>query len=163
MNRTDSKPYLIQRIQDRYIPARPAKGPVDASFGFDYMGSAEFEFGTINKALKAMREYAAAHDPKEIILVKIEHNKNKCYFVGPKSCLQMATDIFIDQLEDTRKFRFKEMTYIKQNYCEPKESWGKCVGWWAVDESINPWAFFVRDEDARAWKKAVFEAAPATK
>ena len=48
-----SKPYLIQRIMIRQQVAENESG-VDKHFSFDYMGSSEFEFGALSKALKAM-------------------------------------------------------------------------------------------------------------
>lgn len=51
------KPYLVQRILKKDYSA-PGKKGVDALFSFDYMGSAEFEFGALPQALKRMREHA---------------------------------------------------------------------------------------------------------
>lgn len=158
--------WLIQRLKENKYGSDNRKG-IDKAFLMDYMGSAEFEFGALPSALKAMR---ARKD--DIILEKIElprpkseyairaQKTIKAYFVGPKECLAGAMEFFADQV-GPRNMRFKESTYLADAYglCGKNEisnGLGRdIVGWWALAE-VRPWAVLMTDDFARQWKELTY-------
>jgi len=144
----DGIPFLIQRVKRRSHVSEHSKG-FDRIFELDYMGSSEFEFGTIPKALKAMR---AAKDDTWIIRT-ITVGKDTAYFVGPADRLNAATQVFEDNLKATwseRKFRHKEVTYIYESYHPVKgKNFNLFDAWWAVDEGLAPFFLFKNKEHAK--------------
>lgn len=63
------KPYLIQRGKFKSTPLQDISG-VDSLFEFDYMGSAEFEFGALPKSLRIIVENSANYGMFTISEVK---------------------------------------------------------------------------------------------
>ena len=148
-------PYLIQRIDMRHKPPRPGKKGIDASFGFDYMGSSEFEWGALPKALKALRACPEIIEAK-IVVCRLGGGGEGdlvAYYVGPKDGLEAAKAVFQDQVGD-RNLHFQDPTYIDHSY-DPKEKYCKAIGWWAVDEGLPNWALFKEEDDAKEWKRLV--------
>lgn len=141
------KPYLVQRIEVRKHGAEGRKG-VDKHFDFDYMGSSEFEFGALPKALKAMR---AAKDATWSP-TKIKHDGHVVWYVGPESLCQVARELFVGQLEDPYKARLKERTSIQNRYGInkfPREAYYEnLVGWWDI---LSTYALFTEKKYARQW------------
>lgn len=149
MDLRERTPYLIQRVDLNKYPKDEAVG-VDAFFRFDYMGSAEFEYGALHKALKAMRAEASSYPPDP---VKIEdENGRVIWFVGPESRLDCARGIFADQSYDKREIRLKERTNMAYAYQPERDGDGERapVGWRAIDQE-NPWLLFTEKEHASAW------------
>lgn len=73
-------PYLIQRA--RFSKFHSDKIGIDSLLDFDYMGSAEFEFGALGKSLKRVREnineyvrfdHMFADFPEKIVSVYCKH------------------------------------------------------------------------------------------
>lgn len=136
----DGIPYLIQRVSRRQHTNENGKG-FDRIFSLDYMGSSEFEFGTIPRALKAMR---AAKETVSIRFISV--GKHTAYFVGTPEMLNVATQLFEDELKPTyseRKFRHKEGTYLYESYNPVKgKNYNLFDAWWAVDEGMSPFFLF---------------------
>lgn len=128
----DGIPYLIQRVQRREHVNEHQKG-FDRIFSLDYMGSSEFEFGTIPQALKAMR--ANKNETWEIRSITV--GKYVAYFVGAPNLLNIATQVFEDELKPTyaeRKHRHKEGTYLYESYNPVKgKNYNLFDAWWALD------------------------------
>ena len=165
-------PYLVQRVLKNGYPSPDAKG-VDALFRFDYMGSAEFEFGAINKSLKRLRATPAS----EVIEAWLKHThsrrageKDVAHYVGPKSGLESARRVFEAEMEAPygEVLRFKEQTCILEAYADVRRKANNIaddmyrgvgrdtIGWWAIDEG-HGWAIFMHEADAKAWRKAVWK------
>jgi len=124
-------PDLIQRIKRRNYTSESQKG-FDRIFELDYMGSAEFEFGTIPQALKAMR----ANKDKEWIIRTIQTGPSVCYFVGAPGMMNIAIQVFEDELKERadRKLRHKERTGIYESYNPSKQNeYSRYDAWWALD------------------------------
>lgn len=125
-------PSLIQRVARRRQDREDSKG-VDKLFELDYMGSAEFEFNTIPKALKGMR--AVKDDTWRIR--PIMANNVTCYYIGSKDTFETATQLFEDQVTPRaeRKGYTKEWTYIYETYFPNKDRnhLGPYHGWWVLD------------------------------
>jgi len=145
-------PYLIQRVIFLVHPLEDKKG-VDKYFHFDYMGSSEFEWGVLPKALKEMR--AALTDewkPK-----KIQVKDKVVWYVGAEESFLCAEALFLDQL-GSRRCRLKEITGIADSISpkEPPAAYSGYDGWWALDGE-PPWAFFIKKEYAQEWLKGLRE------
>jgi hypothetical protein len=59
------KPYLVQRITKHSEEQKRQKG-VDRHFHFEYMGSSEFEWGTLPHSLRLMREHKDDFEVQEV-------------------------------------------------------------------------------------------------
>jgi len=153
MERITSKPYLVQRI-NVLTEQRENKKSVDRWFAFPYMGSAEFEFGALPKALKRLRE---------LPIVAVDHIKlgtrEVAWFVGAESEVPTARAFFIDQL-GPKLWLLKERTSIKQTY-HPAEDrslgYGAFDGWWAIDMTF---CLFKQQQHAELWLKCLKEKQP---
>ena len=163
-------PYLIQRLMKNDSPNPDAKG-VDAAFWFDYMGSSEFEWGAIPKALKRLRATPAS----AVIEAWLKHTHSRtreqdvAHYVGPKSGLESARRVFESEMEapDGERLSFKERTCILEAYADARRKAEGLVddmyrgvgrntaGWWAIDEGFG-WAIFRNEADAKTWKKLVW-------
>lgn len=150
-------PYLIQRVM---IHPRDRKG-IDGYFSFDYMGSSEFEWGALPKALSSMREHAGVYPDKP---VRIKDEKGRViWYVGPEDTLEMARELFIDQSYGTRGWILKERTNMSYAYDSRSGVSGHLipVGWWAIDQDW-PWLLFVKKEHAGEWISRMKESADGT-
>lgn len=147
-------PSLIQRVTRRPEARVEAKG-LDSIFSFDYMGSSEFEWGAIPKALKAMR----ATRNKAWEIRTISALGKTCYYVGDPETFGLATQLFEDQLRprETRQGYTKEFTYIYETFNpDPKRhQLGPFDAWWAVDPSPLqiPFILFKNKAHAEEWMR----------
>jgi len=179
-------PYLVQRVS-RYDQASERRKGIDAHFGMDYMGSAEFEFGQLPYSLKAMRSVKdSLIAPKRI---KVDRNGKSyvVWYIGRKDEYETAEKFFRDQLAPSagqRGWNLKERTDIAIELgTETHSSWsGRSIkprgfaGWWALDTTwrdpdgyrsflcrtstsreFYPWAFFKQKEDAKLFLKLIKE------
>lgn len=134
-------PHLIQRVRRRAGSTSPNSRGVDQLFVFDFMGSAEFEFGALPSALKQMR--SGRRELKEIVI-----DDKRIYFIGHPSMLELATALFADQLKPRgeRIGSTKERSCIRETY-ENKDVYD---GWWVLDAEI-PFILFKIQEHAADW------------
>jgi len=148
-------PFLVQRVLLRPQPSRTttttspsnSKG-VDREFSFDYMGSAEFEWGALPQSLKAMRQISNL----EILPLKHNHPdvKGLWFFGAPKS-LPQAQEFVSDQL-GPMSARLKERTNMKETLIE-KDPHCMYVAWWALVP--QPWLVFIQKDTAKLWLKSL--------
>lgn len=138
----DRIPYLIQRVTRRSHVNEGGKG-FNRIFSLDYMGSSEFEWGAIPKALKEMR---AMEDTWKKVR-KITIGKHTAYYVGSPDMFNAAIQLFEDELKPTyseRKFRHKEGTYLYESYNPVKgKNYNLFDAWWAIDS--EPPFFLFKD------------------
>ena len=152
---------------------------IDHYFEMDYMGSSEFEWGTIPQALKRMRARAQMDDfVTEPQRIKVA-GQYVAWFVGPMDQFNIAKALFIDQLGLAgERQRLKELSYIRDNYVDlgspgtmngvalrskfakSRDDFGWYDGWWAVDDTVA-FAFFKTKEDAKIWIHCVFNGVSA--
>lgn len=150
---TMREPYLIQRVM---VGPSNRKG-IDGFFGFDYMGSSEFEWGAIPKTLRLMRENISDYltEPK-----RIKSNGHTAWYVGPddEEILQYADRFFRDQLLpwEQHEIRFMERTNLHEAYNGPTHHTPE--GWWAIDQE-RPWLLFMKKDHAREWIKRMVAGA----
>lgn len=150
------KPHLVQRVE--WMDPPRDRGGVDRYFGFSYMGSSEFEWGSLPSALKYMREDVAKWD--ENLPVEMRVRDHVAWYVGPPEGLAVAEALFAWQLDEKRRYvhkdwYLKERTEIRDAYI-PSGQWEcKVIGWWAIDAAPCPWAFFMEKAHAEQWLKCL--------
>ena len=110
-------------------------------FSFDYMGSSEFEWGTVPQALSFLAKQALEDN---LIKGTIEEGKNqKIYYLCPKEYEEEVRNRINGLLEDEYVFRLKERCGLK-DYFKVKDEWHtRTVGWLELD---NGFMFFVDKE-----------------
>lgn len=147
-------PSLVQRVIRRKTSID--KKGIDSIFEFDYMGSSEFEWGTLPKALKMMRE-DRKNDPKGWVIRHITIKESAIFFYGSPTMLNRAITFFQDQLLpfEERQGRTKEFTYLYETYFpRPHNRLGPYHGWWILDAKV-PYLLFPNQENAKAWQEAM--------
>jgi hypothetical protein len=123
------KPYLIQRLRlKKDAPKEPAG--FDQLYECDYMGAAEFEYGTLPTSL---REITAALDGFEVTKVLPEvlaHDGRRLYTVCHRDYTAEIMALVPDLIAD--KFRLKEHTGIKAALTGEKSWYNGMDAWWDV-------------------------------
>lgn len=157
---SDRRPYLIQRLYLR-DPTTDTRRGIDRYFQCDYMGSSEFEWGALPRALRELRALPF-HGWKRTTI--IEFGLHVVRYVGPDDCLTLAADLFRDQMSNRRAWRFKEYTGIRESFTGVSDFGGRSPpsrrfdGWWAIDSSF---ALFRTEAAATAWFAGLADAPPA--
>lgn len=145
------KPYLVQRLKLNTYHPGDRKG-VDRYFSFDYMGSAEFEFGALPSALKSMRAHPTLPEWKP---TELTHKSHCLWFLGPKDLEPVALELFKSRFHDRYESDLKERTYIfesltgKDRNGEDRQYLVNIVGWWCIDTDLG-FALF-KDKDHAKW------------
>lgn len=149
MHATESdtiRPYLIQRGSFKDVKLDAITG-IDSLVRWDYMGSAEFEFGGLPASLRrivgALDGYAAwptdilAHDGRALVL-----------FCKPTDRAELVR--LIPDIRD-RKVRPKEPTYL--HFALKGEGYAQDINfWWDID---NDWMAWLGEENTERVKRAL--------
>lgn len=146
LNERWKPPYLIQRIIKK--DKESGQQGIDSVFRFDYMGSAEFEFGALPKALRSMRLASKYIDP-EPIRIKTEHGNLWYVGIADNEIIDFTKDLIVDQMT-LGKMRLKERTKMRDSLSEGDNGHFSPDGWWAIDQPV-PWVLFIKKEDAKIW------------
>lgn len=156
------KLHLVQRVRlRRPEDRRPERGSIDGVFVFDYMGSAEFEWGALPTCLKELR--AAPVLPA----VQLRAAAGQvAWFVGRPELQSLAQAFFEGELRHPYEDRTPKPYYLKEpsrlygSYNPDPERGGYDVyeGWWAVDEG-HSWALFRTEEAAELWRVGLAQPA----
>ena len=119
-------PYLIQRAE--FSDRSDGKG-IDSILAFDYMGSAEFEFGALPQSLKRIREN---FDDYMYSLYYI-NNKPTTIFCKKSKLLEI-----LDALEKLAKKEIQLKERIDfPDWLYNKEHWNDF--WWDIDNDFMFW------------------------
>jgi hypothetical protein len=104
---------------------------------FDYMGSAEFEWGAVPAAFQFLAEQAGN---KNVIANKAtDKNGKDIYYLCPKEYRVGTENIIFSLLDDEHKLRLKEHCGLKDSLY-PRNKWdSETVGWIELD---NGFMFF---------------------
>jgi len=130
------KPYLIQRA--KFEDNKEGKG-IDRLLSFDYMGSSEFEWNALPKALRSMRDFLSDYIQFQYSF-KQYPTKSVTVFCK-KEQKEFIGDI-LEQLAD-REIRLKE-------YCDLdkylRDEGGRLYNdfWWDIDQD---WMFWKSNPD----------------
>lgn len=148
--RISGYPYLVQRL--KHHEPRGNQNNIGRYFDFDYMGSAEFEFGAIPNAKKAL----LAMTPEEFEPVEITEGAHKAWYVGPKAHMEMVRVWFREELANDYT-GMKERSNLKGAYTAPNQ-WSP-NGWFCVDggwqEGLQVWGLFTTESYARDFVKGL--------
>ena len=138
-----NKPWLIQRanFKDEGV------GSIDDVLSFDYMGSAEFEFGALPKSLKRMTKNIDTYQLESVDSIVSGVSGKALYVLLPeRTQLQDAVDV-LSQIA-SNGIQLKESSnmdlIVKGRDFLGDElntgSWCFCDVWWDIDNDIM-WAF----------------------
>jgi hypothetical protein len=135
-----STPYLIQRMefkspQDRRQPDVSFDGLLE----MDYMGSAEFEFGSLPTALKQLTRNHAK--------LVIEVADEECFDEDGESLMLIGTPEAVEEyqlnMKDLydNKTRLKEGTYLNiemrsGDRVHVRRSWARVSAWWDINNHV---------------------------
>lgn len=123
------EPYLIQRAS---FTKRNYKKGIDSILMFDYMGSAEFEFGALPKSLKRIRE---SIDNYIYLTLKI---KDKSIRIFCKSDYENLIEEYLINLS-INKFRLKEFSGFNSYINQEGHFKDDYHFWWDIDYDIMFW------------------------
>lgn len=149
-------PYLIQRVMRRKSPLNERGGTkgIDLHFRFSYMGSSEFEFGTLPNSLSEMR------NGHSIVLTPLnlttEDGECEATFVGRSDEFNLAAFTILADLNGTGSFKERPL-FQAGLYGD-----GGPDGWFALQQKRHdydwvPFVIFKDEEDAKLWKRLVEE------
>ena len=125
------RPYLIQRAKFETDTDRIG---LDSILAFDYMGSAEFEFGALPKSLKRIRDkisdytyfqYSFYNHPSKVVTVFCKKTQE---LIIP----EILEDLFKD------KYRLKEHCDL-YNFVTPTTSYRTSDFWWDIENDYMFW------------------------
>ena len=142
--------YLIQRLQTRGRP-EPRRG-FDGVFRLEYMGSAEYEFGTPNAALRSIR----SEGPLAGTAGTFEYRDmaRDVHFVGRPSALNEGVDAFAEWFHDPNR-RNQENPRFHEHFTRAFAfGLASTDAWWSFDDDIA-WAL---DADTAALLRRAFDA-----
>ncbi len=124
------RPYLIQRAK---FENRSGKG-IDTLLGFDYMGSAEFEWGALPKALQRTRE-----NEKEYVQFEFtfENFEDKPIMILCKESDKDELPKILDQLAD-RELRLKGYCDLDA-YLKGNKDYRTSDFWWDIENDYFFW------------------------
>ena len=134
--RIPNYPWLVQRVRSLRGSKNPFGGAsagklLDDLFDWDYMGSAEFEFGSLSKARVILtNDLKAAGWPAP---VQIKSGKHEGWFVGAKKHRDLAVSFFTEELA-SEYTGMKERSELKTSYEAPGPR--SPIGWWCIDDVI---------------------------
>lgn len=146
-----NRPWLIQRVVARELKDQTLGKGIDGAFIFDYMGSSEFEWGTLPHSLRLMRAADAGWEPEKL--------KAGGWYVGPSERLPIAEELVADQ-RGPMTWRLKERTLLSEGFNAGPRGL-RMDGWWAVETTHErgaiPFIVFRDKAHADLWLKLMRE------
>lgn len=153
-------PYLVQRLRWTGKGAKAGSEGVKIGdfFDFDYMGSAEFEFGAIPAAKRVFHAELEALGWPEPEKIKVE--EYVFWYVGGPRDRELAEAWVREELK-TDFTGMKERSDLRRAVTEP-DKWSP-NGWWAIDGGARSaraagmalFAVFREEQQARDFIKGV--------
>ena len=132
--------WLVQRMKFNFTPSPDATG-FHPAFEFDYMGSAEFEFGAIPNTARMLQARV-----KDLNVSLHYYGEHSVWVLGTDVGRAHAIKLFDDQMSDC-KWRLKESTRIKDSYLT-NTRWPSNFDCWmgvvqkASYDSLREWHLF---------------------
>lgn len=106
----NNKNYYIQRVEKHISEFKENKYGIDYFVSFDYMGSAEYEFGAVSRTWKFMKENFREYK-METIPMELGGKTYNVFCVIPRDTdKEYMTDLFKDLYENN--YRTKESTWV---------------------------------------------------
>lgn len=176
-------PVYVQRATHRKRPPGDTSKDFDRFFNWDYMGSAEFEFGTLartmNNLMHDWMKEGKVWVPKKLKILVPDTNgvhltkfQYTFWFVGPDKHETTAKQLIHDQLTD-KKWMLHERSGITKE--SEKKDWDRTDSWFAIPAEISrgfvghsqkwahidckdrPFTFFTEKDAAKACLKGLDE------
>lgn len=149
------RPHLIQRMT-KNTEAREKYAGIDRWWGLDYMGSAEFEFGSLPEAQKRMAESVEAlwvrpyafDDKTELWAVCLPEQEEVIRSLLVRELIARQTlqrSWYLQEGTWMRRALGRSDSAFDKDGADPRRAW------WAIDASPAPFALFQSEEDARLW------------
>lgn len=132
-----NKPYLIQRA--KFENNNNKKG-IDSMLNFDYMGSAEFEFGALPASLKQIRENVSNYESFNYTFKK---NKSKIVTIFCRKEDKKEIEIIIEELSNN-KIQLKEYCDLSIFVNDRKDWKHPNDFWWDIRQD---WMFWKHTSD----------------
>lgn len=125
--------YLVQRLASKN-PIKRDNG-FDGYFSLDYMGSSEFEWGAIPKALREMRQKPAVMEAAKVVVNDIEH---EVFFVGHEGVGKNAKSMedWASGVNVLHAFRGKEWTHFDNALNGTQLPYEIADAWWDVENAV---------------------------
>lgn len=127
--------YLVQRLESRRPYLNASRG-FDAYFSLEYMGSAEFEWGAIPKALKSMRRNRSSI---ESVTVNFPTGARVVHFVGPRGVSDNA-EAMAEWARGAggrrHPFGGKEWTHFEYAVAGEPQPYSRTDAWWDIENDI---------------------------
>jgi hypothetical protein len=139
-----NKPWLIYRCT---FKKNGTSEGVDSLLRFDYMGSAEYEFGALPKSLKRM---VSKIEKMEIFKTPYKRNDGKGLFL---LCLpeEREYECYIHNMVQSKYEKLKEQIYLKANI-DGTASYSKSDIFWDIENDI---IFGFGEEEVDAVREAI--------
>jgi len=127
-DKEEIRPWLIQRA----IFEKREKEGIDGILRFDYMGSSEFEWGALPKALKEIKEHLSEYTYSDVPI------KNKivtlfCKTSDRSEILNILNELAEDQI------RLQEQCAFSFWVKDQEKSFYKCDLWWDIGNNYMFW------------------------
>lgn len=140
-------PYLIQRARFR---KSTGKG-IDSLLEFDYMGSSEFEWGALPRALKRTRENKKEYIQFELILGDFV-DKSIMVLCKQSDKEEMPTILRLIANRESRLKEFCDLDY----YLEGRSNYKTSDFWWDIENDFFFWKPNIEFDNE--FKKCLFES-----
>jgi hypothetical protein len=155
--------YLVQRLKAPAVRSNPfsfggglkdgglsgnAMDLIRPIFSFDYMGSAEFEFGAIPETLNFLRETAVTEN-LEVFTIAINVGRGVVYVIAPSKWRNEVTER-VRAFASAKPPRTKEHVGLRAALTDPAEP--RHLGWLEIS---NGYFFFI-DRDMFVQTAALF-------
>lgn len=122
--------YLVQRLKRQRFGG--GKG-FDAIFALDYMGSSEFEWGAIPKALKSLRSATLTRSVGQATHCGVTRT---VHCIGPAQGMDDRLAALNAWLSNARP-RGKERSSYPENHLGATDEWhAEVIAWWAIDSDF---------------------------
>lgn len=117
--------YLVQRAVRE---DRPGQRGVDSMFRFSYMGSSEFEFGSLPESLRRIRA------GRDVGLSTVEINGRTVYLYGPAAGRDDVGQALPQWVADG--CHGKEASWFHNALDGTLETWQRVNTWWSLDDDV---------------------------
>lgn len=127
--------YLVQRMQLPLLAPTERDRGIDRDFGFDYMGSSEFECGLVHRALQHIRTLDLLMDRVEVFK---DGKRLEISLIAPTEHYDQAAARLQAWLDDPRPPYAKsiESAGFEGKFPEQEDSYEEIIAWWSLGSGI---------------------------
>lgn len=147
--------YLVQRLERRNTAPGGSVG-FDRHFTLEYMGSSEFEWGAIPKALKSVRSNPVSSKSIDLTINGITRPVFIVTHDGKHEQAARDLQAWGNGRGHRPPFCGKEASQFDDQFTGNKRAYNDTTAWWSIDDDV---AFALDEENAAALVEA-FNAKP---